>query len=126
MHKQKDAPAQTARAVRMKTSRRKSVVDRVSRTGARAPWTTRRLRISGGGWRRPAAIADGEESALGDRVESRGRSRVAKHGRPGRRRRFRARPDRARRAGGAVLGSFEMADEVVVLERRGRHEQRVK
>lgn len=56
-------------------------------------------------------------------VERDGAAGVRKAAGTGRGRLVRLSPGRARSARGAVLGRFQMADEVVVLERSGRQEE---
>ena len=82
-------------------------------------------RISGGLWRGAAAAADDKERAVPDSNYRRGGTGVAEDSGTGGRMDMRSRTNRTEGAGRAVLRGFEVADQVVVLERRGGNQQGV-
>ena len=76
------------------------------------------------GWR-SAGRSNGQKNAASDRLERHSTTGIVETGGTGRRERINPGADDARRACGAMLGGFEMAKDIVMLELPGQQEEGV-
>ena len=99
-----------------------------SRTAARRGGVPRfRFRRTGlrGNGRRPARGPDGEQESVGDNLQRQRAAGVGQIRGADKEGRVRVGADDARCAGRAVRRRFQMAEEIVMLERRRHQEQRI-